>query len=186
MPKPAPNPLHEQLGGAHDDARTKFDELKDVDAQLKRGRTILDDLIAKGDTVSVDDVVKAAGKMVGAGFEPKGMAGLLATLPPEAPAGTQGPANLALQAWVQQRADALTALEAKAAQSLNAAAHEMGVHALRAIAGHSIMEPPPMPPQLTAMPPMGAQPEQQTATVTAPPGNPLGAEMPAGRDVDGG
>lgn len=177
MPKPVTNPLHEQLGAAHDDARTKFDDLKDVDAQLKRGRSILDDLIAKGDTVTVDDVVKSAGKMVAAGFEPKGMAGLLATLPPNAPAGTQGPANPALQAWVQQRADALTALEAKAAQSLTMAAHDMGVHALRAIAGHSIQEPPPMPPQLTAMPQMGAQPDA-SQTVTAPPGNPLGAQPP--------
>ena len=55
----------------------------------------LDELRKLGDQVQVEDVIKGAGTMVGAGFSPQALAQMLAQMP------TTG--GQALEAWVEQQ-----------------------------------------------------------------------------------
>lgn len=124
------------LMDAHDIAKAQFGKLAEARTILDRARVELTNLAKLGDMVTPEDVIKGAGKLVGAGMSPMALAKLMSDMP------DQGPQ---LQAWLQTHATQLAAREAQLEPVLSHARHQLGVTALRALAAHSLM--PQMPQQ---------------------------------------
>lgn len=103
----------------------KSNDTNQMFAKLKAG---LDSLLALGDGVQPEDVIKEAGTLVAAGADPHNLAAQLATMP------TSG--GQALAGWVQQQDQAAAANLAKQEPSHAALRHELGVSALRVLAAH--------------------------------------------------
>ncbi len=125
---PAVHPMLGHLAAVHDQAKATYDKLQESDGRLRAVRTQLDSLTKLGDMVSQEDVVKAAGHLVGSGLGAAALAGLLSEMPAD---------GEALQAWVQQQDQAVGQREAMASQQLALARHQMGVAALRQLIGHA-------------------------------------------------
>ena len=117
------------LSQAHDMARSRFLKTGQVMDRVDKIRTELTTLAKLGDTVTPEDVIKGAGKLVASGMDPMQMASLLADMP------TNG--GVALANWVAQHAQAMTQKEAQFGQVHAQARHESGVAALRLLAGHT-------------------------------------------------
>jgi hypothetical protein len=88
-------------------------------------RTELDALAKLGDQVQVEDVIKGAGTLVGAGFAPAAVAQLLSTMP------TTG--GEALQAWIEQQDQQVQAGEAQLQQKVKASAIHRGITAMASL-----------------------------------------------------
>jgi hypothetical protein len=116
------------LGDAHGQSRARFNKLTEADARLGAVRSALDSLVKLGDTVSQEDVVKAAGGLVGAGLSAPAIASMLADMPPD---------GEALQGWIAQQDQGVKQREAQLKAVTGMAQHQMGVEALRALIGHA-------------------------------------------------
>ena len=118
------------LAAHHGSAKAKFDKLSEASALSGKVTKELADLVSLGDTVTQDDVVASAGKLVADGLNPLEVASLLADMPP---------GGEALQAWVASHAQAAAAQ----AQTLDVhhkiARHDMGMAALRELTGHAVI-----------------------------------------------
>ena len=144
-PPTAASPMMQHFGSAQDVAAARYAKMKEATAKLAATRKELDGLTALGDTVSQEDVIKAASGMVAAGIGAPAVAGILADMP-------EGGA--ALQGWIAEHDAAVRQREAQAQQALTITRHEMGVAALRHIIAHSSegmgQAPPAAGPQMSA------------------------------------
>ena len=112
----------------HDAALAKFNQLSVVAGHLTTMTKHLEDLSKLGDTVTPEDVLKRAGKMVAQGaFSPTQAATILTDMP-------QNPQALA--AWIQQHVAAGVQAEAKLRPMLEQARMQLGGAALRAMTSH--------------------------------------------------
>lgn len=125
---PPKSGIPQHFASEEDQARLKFDKIKDASDKVAATRTELDKLIAFGDTVSVDDVVEAAAGMVAAGIGATDVAGTLADMPEQ-------PAQL--QAWVKEQSEKLKPSEVKVQQALAGARQALGTASFRSILAHS-------------------------------------------------
>jgi hypothetical protein len=155
----------------HDMTKAKYDKLAASKSMLEKVMKELMPLTKMGDTVSQDDVIKAAGKLVGHGLGASAVAGILADMPPD---------GQALAAWVAQHVIGIQQREQQLKPLLTAASHELGVHALQLLAAHSIHGQAGAPTGLPA-PPAGAEPAAGSAA-----DNPLGASAPGSAPGSGG
>lgn len=129
-----------------------YDKLRSAQGMLAKVRNGLDSLVTLGDTVTQDDVIKVAGKLVGAGLTPGGMASLLAEMP-------ENPEQLMM--WISQHDQDVTQREQQLNQMTDQFRHELGVQAMRKAMGAQ-------PPGSGAQTPQ-AQPSQPMPS--APAGN---------------
>jgi hypothetical protein len=95
-------------------------------------REELDKLTNMADTVTPGDVIGAAGRLVGHGIPAKEMATLLADMPTNAGQG--------LAAWVQMHDQNARQQEAEVARITSVARYQMGLAALRELAGEHILD----------------------------------------------
>lgn len=125
---------------AHGQARGQFDALAKAKGTLDKIRAELTQLASLGDSVTEEDVIKSAGKLVAHGIAPVAMAGVLSGMPPS---GGQ-----ALAGWVQQQAQAMEAKEAQLVPMLETARHGLGVMAMHSLVAHAAearQAPGPLP-----------------------------------------
>lgn len=106
-------------------------KLVNADRILGVLRGEMDKLALMQDTVTPEDVISAAGRVVGHGVPARELASLLAEMPSQAGQG--------LAAWVAQQDQALTQQEAHVAQMKEIAQHRMGVSAVRTMAADEMM-----------------------------------------------
>lgn len=142
---------------------------------LAKVREQMDKLTALADTVTQDDVVEAAGKLVGAGLGSVAVAGILASMPED---------GEALQGWVRQQDQQIVQREAQAVRALQLTRHQLGVTAMKSIIGHSAEQHAAQLPlvaqakaRLAARQALQVQAQQQPQG--APPANPLTLGTPA-------
>lgn len=109
-----------------DEAQSQFEDLKHRMGLLERVKNGLGTLVAKGTSLSAEDVQGEAGKLVAAGLKPQAMAALLSQMPtkPEM-----------LQAWVQNLEDMTMEREAQLHEQMTQARHQMGVAGMISLAG---------------------------------------------------
>lgn len=122
-------PMADAIGQAHSTAASQVKKLEEDRAMLDHLRTEFTSLLAMGDNVTPEDVIKAAGALVGKGGDPMALASKLADMP-------QG--GQAIAAWVKQNADSLTASERQVEQQLAVSRHGAGAAALHLLAMHHI------------------------------------------------
>lgn len=120
------NPLED----AHAYHKAVHQKISNADRLIKRMREEIDKLVLMGDVVSPEDVVAAAGRVVGHGVPAKEMASLLASMPTQAGQG--------LAQWVQLQHGQLQQQEAVVAQAKEVALHRMGVSGVRALAASDL------------------------------------------------
>ena len=123
----APEGMMDHLQQQHDQSAAMYRKLSESSARMMSVREMLDSLGKMGDMVTQDDVVKASGKLVGAGIDAGAVAGILSEMPPD---------GEALQAWIAARDADITQREAALSQQLSVARHQMGVNGLRLLMGH--------------------------------------------------
>ena len=125
MPSSSPTPPV-SAADAHEQAKAHYAKTTAADSMLNSVRAELDKLTSLGDTVTSEDVIQAAGRLVAAGLTPMAMAGLLADMPE----GGQALAN-----WVAVHDQDVTQREAQLAPVHALVRHQVGVTGL-----HSLMQ----------------------------------------------
>ena len=141
-PPQAPQDVHD----IHDQATTHYNQLKKIDGRLQAMIKGLGALVKLADTVTAEDVVDEAAKLLHQGFSAMEMATTLAEMPADG--------GEALAGWVKQQVAQAQANDAKLGPALQAARHQMGVSALHSILGHQLGTPSAAPNPLA---PGGAQ-----------------------------
>jgi hypothetical protein len=119
----------DQLQARHAQTRAWFDTTGETVRRLGDLRGELDSLVAKGTAITPEHVIESAGRLVGRGADPRGLAGLLADMPEGAEP---------LLAWLRQHEAVLAQNEAQAQRAHEATRHALGVSALHQIIGHTI------------------------------------------------
>jgi len=122
--------------------QAKYSKLSSARDLLDAVQEQMDGLAAKYDTVSPEDVVTSAGKLVAAGLAPEAMAGMLADMPDN---------SQALQDWVAQHQKDVAARSEQLDAMLGETRHQMGVVGLR-----QLMQKPGEIAPAEASPQMGA------------------------------
>lgn len=123
-------PSAQHLHDLHDDGKAQYNKLKKADNQLKALTEGLTRLAKLADTITAEDVVDEAAKIIKHGISSEQMASILADMPADG--------GEALAGWVKQMLEVVTGNRAKLAPALAAARHQMGVAALHSIIGHQI------------------------------------------------
>ena len=117
-PSPGQGPnFVQQLQQAHDQSKAQMSSLQKKVSQMKAIRGEFDRLMSLGDTISPEDVIEAAGSLVGAGFGPDEIASMLSQAP------LQG-GGQALAQWVAQDEAQVKQSE----QQLQAAMKQQTIH----------------------------------------------------------
>jgi hypothetical protein len=137
--------------------QAKYSKLMTARDTLDAVQEQMDGLVEKYDTVSPEDVVTSAGKLVAVGLPAEEMAGLLADMPDNAQA---------LQDWVGQHAKDVVERSAQVDAMLLETRHQMGVVGLKQLAGQTAMP---------AAPPAG--PSEMMPSAPAGPAGPLAGGM---------
>lgn len=114
----------------HDGAKAVFDQLTKARGMLDHMRREMDGLVQKGDTVGPDEVIAAAGRVVGHGVGAREMAMLLADMPSMAGQG--------LAAWLAAHDQGIAQQEAHVDQMLQVAGHRYGVASIGLMAASHI------------------------------------------------
>ncbi len=117
----------------HDRLKAGYQKLSELDGQYRKVRTEMDQLVKLGDMVEPDDVVKAAGRLVGHGLGAEAIAEIVASMPPN---GGQP-----LAAWVQAQDLRFTQMEQQLAGMKTGIQHQMAVSGLRVLAAEHIIGP---------------------------------------------
>lgn len=125
------NGLLPHMEGGHQREATKYEKLKEAQGKATTMREQLDSLVKLGDMISSEDLVKAASKLVAKGFGAGELAGILSEAPD---------AGEALQGWVMQKDLSLRQNEQKLTAMLDQTRHDLGVSAMRLLAGHSMAQ----------------------------------------------
>ncbi len=123
-----PSPMMQHYGGKQDAAAAQFDKVMEIKGQAEATRAALDTLVAMADTVTQEDVVKAAGKMVAAGVAATQVASELADMPPN---------GEALRAWVAEKDQQAAENEQKLAALVASAQYQLGSSALKHVIAYS-------------------------------------------------
>lgn len=124
----APPSILDAISTSHGMASEMFDKTSETSKQALAVRNELAELSRLGDTVTPEDVIEGAGKLVGQGLDPIQMARMLAEMP-------QG--SEALAGWVNGHLQTLEQQLPQLAQLHAVARHELGVSALRGIMAHA-------------------------------------------------
>jgi hypothetical protein len=106
-------------------AQVQHKALLESQKRMNAAKSTLDSLVKLGDQVQVEDVIKGAGTMVGAGFSPQALAQMLAQMP------TTG--GQALEAWVAQQDQRAQQLDGQLRQKLEASAVHRGISAMASL-----------------------------------------------------
>ena len=109
-----------------------YDKLVSAGHMLDHIREEMDKLSAMGDTVTPEDVVAGAGRLVGHGVRASELAAILSEMPTQAGQG--------LAAWVAQNDALVTQQEQHVAQMRGIAAYRMGVSAVRVLAANHLQQ----------------------------------------------
>ena len=117
----------DELMAAHDHAKAVYGQVTKARNLPDHMRREMDDLTRKGDTVSPEDVIAAAGRIVGHGAGAREMATILSSMPTQSGQGLAG--------WLAQQDVGIRNQEAHVIQMQALSQHQMGVAALRVIAG---------------------------------------------------
>lgn len=112
---------------SEDALSSAYTKLKEARGRMDAIQDALGKLVDMGDSVTEEDVVKSAGKIVAAGVAPEGMAALLADMP-------QKPELLA--EWLGQHKMEIDQKEAQLDDATDTVRHELGAQALRELMGH--------------------------------------------------
>ena len=147
----------------HDRLRAAYEKLSELDGQYRRVRGEMDGLVKLGDMVDPDDVVKAAGRLVGHGLGAESIAEIMATMPPN---GGQP-----LAAWVQQQDQRFGVMEQQLAGMKDGIQHQLLVAGVRVLAAEHIIGP--QGPQPSKAPSNGLAPEASPG-----PSNALNSPLP--------
>lgn len=115
------------LAKSHAYAKSVYEQVSRSRMLLDHMRREMDQLTLKGDTVAPEDVIAAAGRVVGHGAGARDMATILSSMPMM---GGQG-----LAAWLQMHDQAIQQQEMIANQALSVAAHKYGLSGLAMVAG---------------------------------------------------
>ena len=172
-PAAAPNPnfsVEQHVQQNYEQAKAQHTQLMQSAKRINAVRKELDSLGKLGDQVTVEDVVKGAGTLVGTGFSPMALAQMLSSMP------TTG--GQALQAWVAQQDQQVQGMEAQMRQKLVDSAVHKGGSAMAAlhvqtIKGNHQMAQAGAGGQSPPAPAMGQPPAPPTQ---APPGSPEESE----------
>ncbi len=138
------NEMMSGLGASFDAASMQHKKMVQATKLATLTRKTLDKLVAMGESVSPDDVIDAAGDIVGAGGDAKNMASMLADMPSSSGVGLAG--------WLQQKDLAFKQMEAQAKQSQAVADHQLATASLAHLLGHSV-SPQAQSPSVSAPPP---------------------------------
>lgn len=111
---------------------TSYNKLKEAQGLLTKVKGGLDHLVTLGDTVTTDDIVQTAGKLIGGGITAEGMASLLAQMPDSNPEQ--------LMMWIAERDKDVTQRIAQTDQMAQQFRHEMGTLAVKKIMGNGQAE----------------------------------------------
>lgn len=133
VPATAPHPLATHLSAladAHSQAQANFAATSKVMSSLAQVREQMISLVKLGDTIQPEDVMTAAGKLVGHGQDPMAIVGLLADMPE-----TGGEP---MAAWIAQHAEMIIAKSQEAAQVHAATQHQLGVAGMTSLVAHSL------------------------------------------------
>lgn len=130
-PTSTSNPAASMVYQTHDVLRAHYDKLMESRELLDHVRIELDGLKKLGDSVSLNDVMKASGRLVGHGFGAANMAELLTSLP-------QGSGGAPLAAWIAQHDADVTGREAQMDKIQNGLGHHLAVAAMRGLAMHHL------------------------------------------------
>src|SRR3954471_9310427 len=107
----------------HDKVKAQFQHVGEVGKNLSGVSNILDGLVKLGDVVTEDDVVKAAGKIVGKGLlAANAMAGILAGMP-------ENGGGEALAGWIAQHDQEIKQQQMQVEQLHEAVGHQLAVSA---------------------------------------------------------
>lgn len=136
-PLAPPDPMAE-VATAHSQAKAQYDELSDISDMQEATRAELDKLVAMGDAVSLEDVMKGMAGLVGAGANPKALTAMMAGNPAQGqqpmPSGGQ-----ALAAWLQQQDQFVKGHEQAMAGAKAQAAHSTVASALQMLSAHHMV-----------------------------------------------
>lgn len=105
-----------------DHLEASFDKLQSAQGMLSKVRNGLDSLVKLADTVTQDDVVKVAGKLVASGMTPEGMASLLSEMPEQ-------PEQL--MQWIAQHDQQVNQRIEETNKMADLFAHQMGVEGVK-------------------------------------------------------
>lgn len=128
MAAPGPSPMAQHFGSAEDAAEAQWNKASEASGQVAALRRSLDKLAAFGDTVTMDDLVEAAGDMVAAGIPAIQVASSLAEAPEQ-------PAQL--QAWVQEKLQQLAPKEEQMRQVKAEAGYGLAQASMTSLIAHS-------------------------------------------------
>ncbi len=118
----------------HDMVSARYSKIKEQHQHVDGIRMEMDQLLRLGDTVSPEDVIKAAGLIVGkGGISSEEMAEMLAGMPS---VGGQP-----LSAWVKQQDQQVRQIEQAIGAQRATIQHHLGVSAVRALAAHHLQTP---------------------------------------------
>jgi hypothetical protein len=121
-PTAPPDPLG-MLTAAHNQAKAMFDHTTELYGKLTPIQSGLEELVKLGDTISPEDVIGQAGKIVAAGgSSPHEMAVILTDMPQAGPSLAQ---------WVGAKLQGVQAQERQLQMGHALARHEMGASAMR-------------------------------------------------------
>lgn len=123
-----PTDLHTQ----HAYNKALYNKLVDADRMLGHIRNEMDKLVTLGDAVTPDDVIGAAGRVVGHGVPAREMATILADMPLSAGQG--------LAAWIAQNDMLVAQQEGQVAQTMRIAGHHMAVSGMRVLAANAVQD----------------------------------------------
>src|SRR5271163_229728 len=118
------------LTQVHDQARARFDATSKATKSVDQFQSGLGALSKMGDSVTPEDVIQEAGKLVAGGQDPATLAGFLADMPSS---GGQ-----ALAGWVEAHLQTVQQAEAQTAAAHGQARHALGVSALHGLIAHSL------------------------------------------------
>ena len=120
----APAPAQQ---AAPQDIHAQYAKLMQASDTLDATKASLDALLGLGDTVTPEDVVKEAGKLVGYGLSPTAVATMLVDMPQKGDM---------LAEWVQQQDQGVAQRVAQLSLVTNAVRHKMGVDAIQGLMVH--------------------------------------------------
>lgn len=126
------DPMMNAARQQHAGAKAVFDQLTKARGMLDHMRREMDQLVQKGDTVGPDEVIAAAGRVVGHGVGAREMAMMLADMPSMAGQG--------LAAWLAAHDQGIAQQEQHVSQMLQVAAHRYGVASIGLLAANHIDE----------------------------------------------
>lgn len=130
----------QELTTQHRKISAQYYALKKAAILAEHIRDAFDQLEDLQDTVTTENVLDAAAKLVAKGGDPAALAQVLSTMPQGGGAG--------LEVWIQHQEEQFTQQEAQLQQMLGVLQHELGVSALHQLAADGLRSPDsaPVPP----------------------------------------